>query len=71
MDGIVLLIILGSAAVAAFAYLHHRRRREYLMKKYKDEHIVKDIMTKRIWQGMSKDQLIDSWGSPLIGIIGF
>lgn len=34
------------------------------MEKYNDAEIVESIMKKLIWQGMSEEQLIDSWGHP-------
>lgn len=34
------------------------------MEKYGDERVVENIMSKMIWQGMTEDQLIDSWGRP-------
>lgn len=40
------------------------RRRAYLISKYHDEEIVDKIMKSLIWQGMSEEQLLDSWGSP-------
>ena len=35
------------------------------MAKYKDEKMVDMIMSKRIWEGMTREQLIDSWGRPV------
>ncbi len=42
----------------------NRKRREHLTEKYNDAEVVDKIMRKVIWQGMSEDQLIDSWGRP-------
>jgi hypothetical protein len=39
-------------------------RRDYLISKYGDENVVRKILEKKIWQGMSREQLIDSWGEP-------
>lgn len=41
-----------------------RKRRASLLAKYQDEEIVDWIMGRRIWQGMTHDQLLDSWGRP-------
>jgi hypothetical protein len=42
-----------------------RKRRERLWEKYQDQSIVEGIMEGKIWQGMSEEQLIDSWGRPI------
>ena len=39
-------------------------RRAALIKKYGDQFAVDNIMTQKIWQGMSDEQLLDSWGAP-------
>ena len=41
-----------------------RRRREALIAKYGSEQVADDIMAHRIWQGMTSEQLTESWGQP-------
>ena len=41
-----------------------RRRRETLVAKYGSEQVADDIMAHKIWQGMTSEQLVDSWGQP-------
>jgi len=57
------LIAIIAAIVAATIY-YKKKRREYLLAKYGDPVIVDKIQRKLIWQGMSQDQLLDSWGKP-------
>jgi hypothetical protein len=42
-----------------------RRRREGLIAKYNSVQIADDIIAHKIWQGMTSDQLVDSWGRPV------
>jgi hypothetical protein len=35
-----------------------------LIEKYQSEHIAGMIMARKIWQGMTSEQLVDSWGYP-------
>ncbi|UJW87605.1 DUF2845 domain-containing protein [Devosia sp. SL43] len=39
-------------------------RRLSLLAKYNDENAVDMIMHKRIWEGMTSEQLIEAWGRP-------
>ncbi len=55
---IITLIIIGYKQSKKMKY-------ENLLAKYKDKGIVDKIMRHLIWQGMSKDQLVDSWGKPI------
>jgi hypothetical protein len=41
------------------------RRRKFLMEKYGDAKVVEAILKRQIWQGMTRDQLCDSWGNPV------
>ncbi len=59
--GVVLVVVLG---VSIRAY-NRKKRREYLMGKYHDLELVELIMKKKIRQGMTKEQLVDSWGEPV------
>jgi hypothetical protein len=61
-----LIVFAGVVAAAAIsAAIARKRRREYLTTKYGDATIVQAIIDKKIWQGMTKEQLVDSWGSPV------
>jgi hypothetical protein len=41
-----------------------RLRREGLIAKYGSEEIADAIMAQKVWQGMTSEQLIESWGQP-------
>jgi uncharacterized protein YecT (DUF1311 family) len=63
-------MILG--AVITFIWYKRKRerdkviaRREHLTAKYGDAGIADKIMQHLIWPGMSEEQLVDSWGSPV------
>jgi uncharacterized protein len=57
---IVFLIILLAALAKLVAYLI---RRNSLIKRYGYE-IARKILSREVWQGMTSDQLIHSWGRP-------
>lgn len=61
-----LIVIIGAVIVAAVLIQQYsqRKRRQFLMAKYKDASLVDLIMSKKIRQGMSTEQLVDSWGRP-------
>ncbi|MHC2001789.1 hypothetical protein ACYQR9_15270 [Methylobacterium sp. CM6241] len=59
---VVVLIVIGAAAIAVIA---NKARRKRLIEKYGDAQVVDRIMGKIIWQGMSAEQLIDSLGRPV------
>lgn len=63
MEYFLIIIALIGVAVTVKIYLDAKRR-ERLMAKYGDARIVEDIMNAKVWQGMSEEQLIDSWGPP-------
>jgi hypothetical protein len=60
----LLVIITIIAAVVSLKIYSDKKRREYLLAKYGSQDIVDRIMKKLVWQGMSQDQLLDSWGRP-------
>lgn len=64
MEVLISIVICIGGIIALRAYLNQKRR-ERLMDKYNDAEIVERIMEKIIWQGMSEEQLIDSWGRPI------
>lgn len=39
-----------------------RRRRDYLIQKFSSAEIADAIIARRIWQGMSSEHLMESWG---------
>lgn len=48
----------------AISIIQKRRRRKYLIEKYGSELIADKIMARSVWQGMTTEQLLDSWGRP-------
>lgn len=59
------------AAIILFFYIRAKlnaeriaKRRAYLFAKYNNMEIVDRIMAKKIWQDMTSEMLIDSWGYP-------
>jgi hypothetical protein len=63
---VVVIFVIGFliTGIVKVGRYYNRKRREYLLSKYRDQFIVDKIMRHMIWQGMSKEQLLDSWGSP-------
>jgi hypothetical protein len=61
---IIAIIILIGIAIALIKSALSALRRKALLEKYGDATIVDRIMKGKIWQGMSLEQLIDSWGTP-------
>ncbi len=41
-----------------------RMRREELVARFGSEEIADAVIASKVWQGMSKDQLLESWGTP-------
>jgi len=41
-----------------------RRRRRLLVEKYGSELVADKIIAREVWQGMTPEQLLDSWGRP-------
>jgi len=62
---IIAAIFLVVVAIGLIRSYFRKKRRERLMAKYGDANVVDGIMNQKIWQGMSDEQLIDSWGSPV------
>ena len=63
----IVVIIIVAIYIIAGAIKHRmdEERRKVLLEKYGDPVIVDQIMKQIIWQGMSEEQLIDSWGQPI------
>jgi hypothetical protein len=62
-----IIIVIGAVVVClwvVFSRLMRRQRKKYLVQKYGSEEVAERIMSKEVWQGMSVEQLIDSWGKP-------
>lgn len=61
------LLIVVALAVLWFAARALARRSRYgrLLQKYGDEKLVDALLTGTIWQGMTAEQLRDSWGAPV------
>ena len=59
---VVAAIVAVIVCVRAYQY---KQRRDQLLRKYGDKDVVEKIMNRLVWQGMSEDQLIDSWGAPV------
>jgi hypothetical protein len=64
MTVIIFVVVLASGGIIGVYGIATAQRRKALMIKYNDALVVEMIMAKRIWQGMTKEQLIDSWGQP-------
>lgn len=62
----LLIIIIGLIIWAILAASKRAKKRKYamLLEKYHDPLIVNKIMAKQIWEGMTVEQLRDSWGNP-------
>ena len=60
------ILIIVAVAVLAFVGVAMAKRSRYvrLMQKYADEKLVDALISKTIWQGMTAEQLRDSWGEP-------
>jgi len=61
------LLLLVAAVVLVFVARGLAKNSRYakLMAKYGDETVVHALVTQTIWQGMTIDQLKDSWGEPV------
>jgi hypothetical protein len=63
LEVVGIILVVGALWIAGSIWTT-KQRREALMTKYGDAAVVENIMQKKIWQGMSHEQLVDSWGSP-------
>ena len=64
MEIVVLLVVVVGIWVGLRA-IATSRRRKWLLAKYADAMIVEAIMRRKIWQGQSSEQLVDSRGRPV------
>ncbi len=60
----VLLLVAVVVLVFVVRALAKNSRYARLMAKYGDETVVDALLTQTIWQGMTAEQLRDSWGEP-------
>ena len=62
----ITIIIVGAVVILAIAVVIglNARRRLKLMARYNDQHAVDMIMSRRIWEGMTEEQLVEAWGKP-------
>jgi hypothetical protein len=63
MDLLFTIVALLAIGLAMRLWLRYRRRK-HLIAKYGDASLVALIMKQQISQGMTTEQLIDSWGRP-------
>jgi hypothetical protein len=61
----ILLVVAVLVLVFVARSLAKNSRYARLLAKYGDEKLVHAIVTQTIWQGMTVDQLKDSWGEPV------
>lgn len=61
IGGIILAILFALLAGRIFL---RRMRFRALARKYDSDAIAADLMARKIWQGMTEEQLADSWGKP-------
>jgi hypothetical protein len=67
MDPILVIaaIVVILVLVAAGAIWAYRQRRKHLTEKYGDEQIARRMMKGVIWQGETREQLLESLGKPV------
>lgn len=58
------ILILIVITVIAFRLVRNFLRQQQLVAKYGEEAAAL-IMARKVWQGMTAEQLVDSWGSPI------
>lgn len=61
------LIMLAALVIGLIIWLYIsniKKRREMLLNKYQDPKLVEALMARRIWQGQTAEQVLDSLGSP-------
>ncbi len=64
MKLVLVLLFLLAAYIGVKLFLR-KRRRDALLLKYGDIAVVNAIIAKNVWNGMTSEQLVDSWGPPL------
>ena len=61
---IVLILVAALLLYVTARVLLRRMCYRSLARKYDSDQIAADIIARKIWQGMSEEQLVDSWGRP-------
>ena len=62
---IAVTIVVFVILTILLSQVSRKRRRNELLQKYGDQNIVERIMSGDVWQGMTRDQLVDCLGQPL------
>lgn len=62
---IIIAIVVLLGLIAAGAIWAYRQRRKHLTEKYGDEEIARRMMRGVIWQGETREQLLESLGKPV------
>lgn len=65
LAGIAVLFLVVFGLREAAKRRARKRRFDRLMAKYGDQSVVEQIMAAKMWQGMTEEMLMDSWGSPV------
>jgi|ERR1700730_1484240 len=63
-QGWIVLIVIGVAIWIVVKFVRYMLRRSALIEKYGRDIGLK-ILARKLWQGMSEEQLKDSWGRPV------
>lgn len=61
----LLVLIAGAASLFVVRHLARKARRKRLMEKYGNAELVEAILNRKVLQGMTREQLYDSWGRPV------
>ncbi len=61
---LIILVVLVIGLVVWFQISKVKKRREILLNKYQDPGLVEALMARRIWQGQTAEQVLDSLGEP-------
>src|SRR2546430_1913594 len=64
MESTILVLVLVGVSIGTLRYFYRQRRRRQLIEKYGSPDIADRIMKHLVWQGMTENQLLDSWGKP-------
>jgi hypothetical protein len=62
-SGLIFIVVAVIGLFVAFKILRYAARRRFLISKYGLE-VGLRILGRKIWQGMTAEQLLDSWGQP-------
>lgn len=65
VGGFFVLALLVAGIRRAAQEKARKKRYAHLLSKYGDATIVDQIMERQMWQGMTEEMLMDSWGPPV------